>query len=659
MDYIRAAGATINQIPGDWSGNRQRILALLEEATRNEVDIICFPELSITGYNCEDLFFTINTVRQSQQVLLDLCQAVENIIAVVGLPIYFNGYLYNGVAVIQKGKIVGINLKKSLPKEGVHYEPRWFDPWQIGRKETLSIGDQSDIPIGDLRYQFGGFAMGVEICEEAWSLSGHNTLLAEVELIVNPSASHFALGKYPSRETLVANNSREMQCHYLYTNLVGVESGRLIYDGGVLFATSGSLTKRGPRFSFGPGCLTIQDLDLDRVRVAKLRNRVVKFTTPTKGGGFVLGKDFEHEEKKIAVAQNEKIHFCAEKGNWLLKPEEEFLAAEIIGLWDYLRKSGLRGFVVSLSGGSDSSAAAVLIVHSLFMAFQELGEDAFCAHLGIQKKSGDFRSYVKDLLALVYQKTENNSCETQLAAKGLAQELGGEYFEVDIQGVVNQVQELAEGIRDKKFSWQEDDTTLQNIQARSRAMLPWVIANDRNALLIATSNRSEVAVGYATMDGDTAGGLAPLGGISKSFLINWLHWATYQEKWGMGPISSLKKVLAIPPTAELRPQGEKQQDERDLMPYAILNRIEQLLVWDRKSPTVILGFLEREFSEYPANTIKKYLTRFLRLWGKNQWKRERYAPSFHLDFGSLDPKSWCRFPIFSSSFADEIEQLED
>jgi NAD+ synthase (glutamine-hydrolysing) len=209
----------------------------------------------------------------------------------------------------------------------------------------------------------------------------------------------------------------------------------------------------------------------------------------------------------------------------------------------------------------------------------------------------------------------------------------------------------------RELTWQKDDLTLQNIQARTRAPMAWIVANIKGAILLATSNRSEAAVGYATMDGDTAGGLAPLGGIDKPFLREWLCWMEQEATWGRGRIAALALINQQAPTAELRPQQEAQRDEDDLMPYTVLSRIERLLVRDHMGPQDILALLQKEFTGYDRPTLESYLRRFLKLFTQNQWKRERYAPSFHLDDASLDPKTWWRFPILSGGFKDEMDQL--
>ncbi|RZK30619.1 MAG: NAD(+) synthase, partial [Hymenobacter sp.] len=204
----------------------------------------------------------------------------------------------------------------------------------------------------------------------------------------------------------------------------------------------------------------------------------------------------------------------------------------------------------------------------------------------------------------------------------------------------------------RELTWQTDDLALQNIQARVRAPAIWLLANVQNCLLITTSNRSEASVGYCTMDGDTAGSISPIAGVDKDFVKKWLRWAETELGY-----HELRHVNALQPTAELRPLADKQTDERDLMPYPLLNRIERLAFYDRLAPAAVLAQLVAESPEHGEEQLRTYVRRFYQLWSRNQWKRERYAPSFHLDDYNVDPRSWLRFPILSGGFGEELVGL--
>jgi NAD+ synthase (glutamine-hydrolysing) len=330
---------------------------------------------------------------------------------------------------------------------------------------------------------------------------------------------------------------------------------------------------------------------------------------------------------------------------------EEFTHAVALGLFDYLRKSHSSGYVISLSGGADSAAAACLVRLMHDFAKAELGED-----FGGKIRAGSFR----DLLLTAYQGTENSGEVTRNAARVLAEALGATHRELDIEAIHKAYVAMIEGAYGEALTWERHDIALQNIQARVRSPGIWMLANLRNALLLSTSNRSEAAVGYATMDGDTSGGLAPISGIDKAFLREWLRWL---EETGpviggkRRAIPALAVVNSQQPTAELRPGEQAQTDEKDLMPYPVLDFIERASIRDRKGPAAVLELLALAFPQYPEETRKEWVKRFFTLWSRNQWKRERYAPGFHLDDENLDPKTWCRWPILSGGFSEELREL--
>jgi NAD+ synthase (glutamine-hydrolysing) len=339
-----------------------------------------------------------------------------------------------------------------------------------------------------------------------------------------------------------------------------------------------------------------------------------------------------------------------------IKPKEwEFVQASSLALLDYLRKSKAKGFVLSLSGGADSSTIAVLVAEMVRRGIAELGVAGLVHKLGITLTYGEAqpeKDLVNQLLITAYQGTKNSSTATFASAKTLAESLGATFLNWSIEEEVQSYSQKIEQAIGRPLSWEQDDLALQNIQARTRSPIIWMLANIKNALLLSTSNRSEGDVGYATMDGDTSGSISPIAGVDKDFVIHWLQWA---EKNLDRP--GLQAVNSLTPTAELRPQERSQTDEKDLMPYDLLVAIERLAIKDRHSPLDVF-FLLREKIELEDGQLKEYIKKFFRLWSRNQWKRERLAPSFHLDDFNIDPKTWCRFPILSGGFEEELHQLD-
>ena len=641
MKFIRLAGACVNTTPLDWKGNLQILLEAIENARSSGIQLLCLPELSIPGYGCEDAFFSGYVIEESISCLHKIAEAADGIIVSVGLPLEVENCLYNVSCLIRNQEILGFVAKQELAGDGVHYEPRWFKRWPNDRTTTYRING-IDYPFGDLIFEIDGIRIGYEICEDAWNgvRPATDHYLRNVDLILNPSASHFAFGKTRIREKLVTETSRAYSCAYLYSNLLGNEAGRIIYDGEILIAQGGNLLARNKRFSFEDFKIIEATIDVEAIRRAKKKSFNFE---PSWNGTIILS------DEQLPAPDTPLTNPANYADPEFLGKEDEFHQAVTLGLFDYMRKSYSNGFVISLSGGADSSACAVLASESIRRALHLLGPEKFRQKLGYLNI--DFDSpLIRQLLACVYQGTANSSNDTLSSASTLATDLDATFMNWDVQPLYDEYTSMVSSHLGRSLNWEQDDIPLQNIQARLRAPGIWMIANINRALLLTTSNRSEAAVGYATMDGDTAGGLAPLGGIDKAFLIHWLKWAQKTLN-----IEGLAEVNALTPTAELRPQSKDQTDEKDLMPYPILDQIEKAAIRDYKSPLEVFQTL-RGIAE--DELLKTYIHKFFRLWAINQWKRERYAPSFHLDDANLDPKTWCRFPILSGGYKKELEILK-
>jgi len=656
MTRIRVGAAVLNQTPLDWDNNQQNILRAIETARAQGVEILCLPELCVTGYGCEDAYHSAGLQREALRVLREVVAATRGMIVSVGLPILHKSALFDAACLAVDGRIVGFVAKRFLAGEGLHYEPRWFKPWPRGVRDTIELLD-GEYPIGDLVFDCGGVKIGFEICEDAWVAKrpGGDMSLQGVDIILNPSASHFAFGKFEVRKRFVVEGSRAFSVSYVYSNLLGNEAGRIIYDGGALIASAGRLVAVGPRFSFQPVQVTSALVDVTATRMARARTGSFQ-PDLTDGDENEVACDFSYPDLEPEVPR-------VQSESWESSPhikEEEFLRALTLGLFDYLRKSRSWGFVVSLSGGADSSAISCLASLMVERAVQDLGKEAFRRALGYIPHldvPDDPRGAVRHLLHCVYQASKNSSQATRDAATTVAEAIGAEMSCIEIDEFVEGYIRNVEGILGRKLSWGADDLALQNIQARVRAPSVWLLANVKNSLLLATSNRSEAAVGYATMDGDTAGGLSPIAGIDKAFLRRWLRWLEKEGPVGLHPIPALAVVNNLAPTAELRPPESKQTDEDDLMPYEVLDQIERAAIRDKQAPIEVFRLMRSQFPQYDTAQLQLWVERFFRLWARNQWKRERYAPSFHLDDENLDPKTWCRFPILSGGFTRELQEL--
>lgn len=659
MRLVKVAASVINQTPFDWSGNFERLKATLRDARKKDISVLCLPELAISGYGCEDAFYMPHLASRSWQMLIALLPECKGMIVSLGLPFLHRGALFNAIAVVVDGKLVAIVPKKLLAGDGVHYEPRWFKPWPAGVVETVHVAD-TEVVVGDVFVNCGGIKIGFEICEEAWVANRPGATLARlgVDIVMNPSASHFAFGKRQIRERFVAEGSRAFNVAYLYTNLLGNESGRIIFDGGAMIASEGRIVGRGPRFGYQDFVTTEALVDIDLNRMTRARSGSFQ---PLIGEvtGHSVDVDFPWPDVEGSAAVEVDYSDSWENGSDL--KAEEFTRAVALGLFDFLRKSHLHGFTISISGGVDSAAVTALAAMSIRLAELQLGLLGLKERLGYIGRVHSCHStseLVKALISCAYQATANSSETTEDAARSLAQALGVEFYKWTVEAMTEGYKSIIAEATSTSWDWKQHDTTLQNIQARARGPSIWMLANLRNHLLLATSNRSEAAVGYATMDGDTCGGLSPLAGIDKAYLRKWLVWLEKTGPIGLGPIPALAKVNEIPPTAELRPIEMHQTDEADLMPYDVLDVVERAAIRDKKSPKEVLATVSAKFPSVVPEQRKAWVKRFFTLWCRNQWKRERYAPGFHLDDESLDPKTWCRFPILSGGFIEELQALD-
>ena len=664
MKLIKVAVACVNQTPFAWETNFAHLRMAIEHARAEGATMLCLPELAITGYGCEDAFFMDGLQEYAFTQLLQLAPLTRGMVVAVGLPVYHEKALYNAAALLADGKIVGFVAKQFLAADGIHYEPRWFKRWPAGEVDVLERTDEDGTihryPIGDLVFDIGDVRIGFEICEDAWVANrpGTDLALRGVDIMCNPSASHFAFGKFVVRQRFVIEGSRAFGVAYLYSNLLGNEAGRVVYDGGGLIASGGELLVRGRRFSFHDVELATAVIDVDGNRREQARRGSHRPRHDAEQQ--VVEHSFVWPQRK-PEAPPALVHSWEDRHSLR---EEEFARCVALGLWDYLRKCRAQGYVVSLSGGADSAACAVLVALAVQLAFQELGTGGVRQHLpwcrrliDVLDKGGGATAAVNALLTCAYQPTENSGKVTLRAAETVAKAINAEFHVMDVDAMCKGYIATIEKTLGRSLSWERDDIALQNIQARVRSPSIWMIANLRGGVLLTTSNRSEAAVGYATMDGDMSGGLAPIGGIDKTWLRSWLRWMERKGLIGLEPIPALGVINSQQPTAELRPPSQSQTDEADLMPYDFLEAVEDSAIRDKHTPIEVLQQLLPRYPDQTPAQLAMWIERFFRLWCINQWKRERMAPSFHLDDRNVDPRSWCRFPILSGGFERELAEM--
>ena len=395
---LKITAIAVNQSPLDWTGNLQRLLDGLAQAKAEGTDVLCFPELAISGYGCEDLFLRKEVQDKCWESLRTLAEAGKGLLFAVGLPLQYKGNLYNTLSIVDSGQIMGFYAKQCLARKGVYYEPRWFDAWPAERIDTFER-ENVHCPIGEITYPYHGARIGFEICEDMWQKSRPATRYANqnATIILSAHASHFALGKHVIRDQIVRESTLNNDCLFVYTNLLGNDSGRLIYGGDLLMAHKGEVVAAAERFPFSP----------------------------------ISVLNYQHTDEPVA----------ANRVDILPSEEEEFTQAATLALFDYLRRSKAHGFVLSISGGADSAMCAALVYEMLRRGYEKLGEEAWLKALPFLTTGNSatvpkrLDLYAQRLLSLVYQASKHSSLATLEAARALSTALNIPLVEWSIAAV--------------------------------------------------------------------------------------------------------------------------------------------------------------------------------------------------------------------------------
>jgi NAD+ synthase (glutamine-hydrolysing) len=667
--------ASVNQTVGDWAGNAARVREAIDAARDAGVRLLVLPEMCLSGYSLGDRLLRQGTVDRSWERLMGLAEATKGIAVGVGLPLLFEGVLYNAMGLLADGRLAGLVAKENLATGDVEYENRYFAPWPHGRLVDYDGPDGTTAPLGTQMFALPGLGtVAFEICEDAWKgiRPGSAYALAGAEILMNPSASWFTIGKHQVRRRMVRQISREDHCIYLYTSLLGCDSTRLVFDGSLFIAANGRVEAEGRRFVFDRDWeLLHRVVDLAEVRHARMeegswRDQLGRIQAGTIGraprvtavaGDFAtatpapppppywLPPSPTHPDPSLTHLEQGAL-----KGRAIAESDLCHLELELalsLALRDYTRKSGIKSCCVALSGGRDSAMVALIARQMLRYGYPDASDD-------------ELRRRVRESLICAYMATDHSSDATRAAARAVADELGATYHEGNVQQALEQAHATVERMTGVDLDWSnpDHDLPLQNVQARLRGMLIWMVANLNRSLLLVTSNKSEAAVGYTTMDGDTSGGLAPIADVPKSLIKLYLAWARRFHD-----LPGFAKVDAMPASAELRPRAggkQEQTDEADLMPFAVLDQLMYAFVQLGLAPADILRrfwpYL-RDFYPDPAAAAAA-IRKFVRLFCQAQWKRERFAISFRVTAFDLDPKTGFRFPPVQAPFTEELAEMD-
>jgi NAD+ synthase (glutamine-hydrolysing) len=506
---VRLALAQINTTVGDLDGNRALIVARLGEARELGADLVLFPELAVTGYPPEDLLLRPGFIRAARLSLEQIAAETTGVAALVGTP-HFDGDLYNACAVCADGEVKAIYRKRFLPNYGVFDEERYF---ASGRDLLL--------------LRLGEALAGVTVCEDMWQPGPPATdlALAGAQLLVNVSASPFHVGKEREREEMFQQRARDTSSFVAFVNAVGGQD-ELIFDGhSCVLDDEGEVLARAPGFD---EALVVVDVDPTAAigrRLTETRRRALarEQAEPPHPAVVELSHDRGHPPGIAAPA--------------MAPPADELeqmrLALEL-GLRDYVEKNGFTEIVVGLSGGIDSALTAALAVEAL----------------GAERVHG------------VSMPSRFSSAATREDARGLADSLEIDFREIAIEGAV----EALEGALGDSFTGRERDLTEENVQARIRGVLLMALSNKFGWLVVATGNKSELSVGYATLYGDMAGGFALLKDVFKTDVFRLSKHLNERAGRELIPQSIIDRA----PSAELR---DNQLDQDSLPPYPELDKV--------------------------------------------------------------------------------------
>lgn len=637
--FIKTAAVTPKVQVADPEGNAREIIRLAKEAAGNGAKIIVFPELCITGYTCGDLFLQELLLESAKEALLQIIRETRELDALIfaGLPWEKEGKLYNVAAVFQGGKLLGLVPKTCIPNYGEFYELRHF---ARGNQEADAVwtdsgdGERDYIPFGTRLLftceEMPGLAVAAEICEDVWvpdPPSIHHAL-AGATVIVNCSASDETTGKDAYREALISGQSARLVCGYIYANAGEGESSQdLVFGGHNLIAENGKILSRSARFKNE----TIY-ADLDIARIVGERRRMTTFFSRTDAVYTEIGFHLNKEETKLSRFID-PAPFVPDDSQDRQKRCEEIFAIQYMGLKKRLEHTRSRTAVVGISGGLDSTLAILVAVR----AFDSLGLPR------------------KGILGVTMpcfgttDRTYRNACE-------LVRKLGGTLREVDIREAVTT------HFRDIGHDPEVHDVTYENSQARERTQVLMDLANQSGGLVIGTGDMSELALGWATYNGDHMSMYGVNAGVPKTLVRHLVRY--YADTCGDPELAAtLLDVLDTPVSPELLPpkDGVIAQKTEDLVgPYELHDFFLYYVLRFGFTPAKIYRLARLAFAgAYGEDTILKWLKTFYRRFFTQQFKRSCLPDGPKVGSVAVSPRGDLRMPSDASAaiWLKELETL--
>lgn len=624
--FVKIACATPDLKVADCEYNANCIINMIKDAYKAGVMLCSFPELSITGYTCGDLFFQKALLDSAVSSLYKIINdtAGYDMINIVGIPYSFEGKIYNCAAVFQKGKLLALITKKNIPNYSEFYEARHFTP---GIKNCQTNFYGNSVPIGT-NYIFNcknmtEFAFGIEICEDLWVTDSPSIMLAKegANIIVNLSASNDIIGKSEYRRTIVKAQSGSLLCTYMYANAgIGESTTDMVYSGHSIISENGALSKESERFSNG---LITFDTDLQKIETERKRSNTFQKSSLLDNEKYVK---IQFEIKMHDVKINNKISptpFVPSSAEDIHLRCKEISAMQSFGLAKRLKHTNCSKAIIGLSGGLDSTLALIVTVN----AFKHLNLDP------------------EGIIAVTMpcfgttNRTYNNACR-------LAEQYGTTLKEINIKNSV--IQHFSDIGHDINIH----DVTYENSQARERTQILMDIANKNNGLVIGTGDLSELALGWATYNGDHMSMYAVNVSIPKT-LVRYL--VKYEADCSENDLKNiLYDILDTPVSPELLPPDENgtiSQKTEDLVgPYELHDFFLYYMVRFGFSPDKIFRIANLAFyGKYDKSTILKWEKIFYRRFFSQQFKRSCIPDGPKVGSVTLSPRSDFRMPSDASA----------
>lgn len=634
--FIKIACATPDIKVADCVHNSEQILELIKEANAKGVKAVCFPELCITGYTCGDLFLQSVLLDEAENALIKLAEntADMDIVCVVGLPLVNNGKLYNCAGVFHKGKILGAVPKVNLPNYSEFYEARHFTKGV--EQGTLTLKNGVTVPFGTNNIfsceNFPNFRIGIEICEDLWVADTPSVKLAQngATVIFNLSASDETIGKADYRRSIVKAKSGSLLCVYAYTDAgIGESTTDMIFAGHNMIYENGSRIAESKKFETG---LITGDIDIDKM-VSERRRSTTFRIRENDNMNYI---SFRLEETETAIERYfAKTPFVPDMADDRNERCEEILNMQAVGLMTRLRHIGCKNAVLGLSGGLDSTLALIVAVHAFDM-------------LGLDRKG----------IITVTMPCFGTTDRTYINACRLAEGYGATLKEINIKESVKC------HFKDIGQSESVHDVTYENSQARERTQVLMDIANQQNGIVIGTGDLSELALGWATYNGDHMSMYAVNASIPKT-LVRWLVKYEADVLKDSGLKAVLNDVLDTPVSPELLPPEENgniaQKTEDIVGPYELHDFFLYYMLRFGYSPLKIYRIAKIAFrNTYEESVILKWEKTFIRRFFSQQFKRSCLPDAPKVGSVTLSPRGDFRMPSDASArlWLDELNNIK-